>query len=257
MTEEANKALLNNINLLNIISHKIGCKDSNEAKQITYESFLRTYPEWDKTRGNLSTFICTVVRWAAIKLARQNHLEVRVPNYIEDIWVRLSRGSLDGTMEEFDDLKANGIHPFKHIQRENYAKILDFYFNGQIRRAFTDNMLDEFEEEDRTGVNDNLTKPETSAEEALSKERLNKFLDYLSTEHRYIIENYYGLNGNEPKTLEEMGNKLNLSKERIRTKKIQALAKMHNIAKYGDEKLTSERMVTIYLNKLSNNKKGR
>lgn len=258
ITSEANKALLDNIDLLNLVSRKIGCKDANEAKQITYESFLNSYPLWNQSKYELSTFICTVVKWNAIRSARQGGFNIYLPMYVHDIWTQLSRGSLDGTLEEFNKLCAKKVCPFCHLKEETYLRVVDLYYNGKLHRKITDNMLEELEAKQISKENV-LSEPEVFTEDALTKINVNKFLDCLTAEQKFIIESYYGLIDNKPETLEEIGSKLNLSKERIRTRKIQALAKMHNIAKKGNKKLTSERMVAAYLNELnrkSNKKKG-
>ena len=52
-------------------------------------------------------------------------------------------------------------------------------------------------------------------EEALNKE-ITKLLNVLDKRERTIIEERFGLNGKEPKTLNEVGEKLGISRERVR-----------------------------------------
>ena len=51
-------------------------------------------------------------------------------------------------------------------------------------------------------------------------------LRYLPDREKFVIENAFGLNGNEPKTLEEIGKEMNISRERVRQLKEQALLRM-------------------------------
>ena len=70
-------------------------------------------------------------------------------------------------------------------------------------------------------------------EEELVKEALQKELDnvlsYLSERERFIIIHRFGLQGNEPKTLKEVGCLLGISRERIRQIEIKALKKIRVI----------------------------
>ena len=59
-------------------------------------------------------------------------------------------------------------------------------------------------------------------------------VDSLGPKERYIIVHRFGLKGNEPKTLEEVGRELGITRERIRQIEKVALIKLQNMAKdYG------------------------
>jgi len=59
------------------------------------------------------------------------------------------------------------------------------------------------------------------------KERLRGILVILDERERIIIEDYFGISGT-PRTLEEIGNEFNLTKERVRQIKEKALRKLRN-----------------------------
>ncbi len=71
-----------------------------------------------------------------------------------------------------------------------------------------------------------------SAEEELKieslRERLNEALNMLSPRERKVIELRYGLDGKKPRTLEEVGEELGLTRERVRQLETQALEKLRN-----------------------------
>lgn len=48
------------------------------------------------------------------------------------------------------------------------------------------------------------------------KKMVGLLMNFLSEKEKNIITEYYGLNGKKPKTLEEIGNELGISKERVR-----------------------------------------
>ncbi len=66
-------------------------------------------------------------------------------------------------------------------------------------------------------------------EESLHKE-LSKLLNVLDEREKAIIEHRFGLNGEEPKTLTEVGELLGISRERVRQLEQRALKKLRTLA---------------------------
>ena len=58
--------------------------------------------------------------------------------------------------------------------------------------------------------------PDELAEVELRKETLREILATLSSRERRVLELRYGLNGEHPRTLDEVGQTFNVSRERIR-----------------------------------------
>lgn len=63
------------------------------------------------------------------------------------------------------------------------------------------------------------------------KKQIQDALDGLDEKEHLIVQRYYGLDGNEPLTLEEIGGQLGLTRERIRQIKERALNKLRHSSK--------------------------
>ena len=94
------------------------------------------------------------------------------------------------------------------------------------------------EEESEFGhflTDENVPLPDEAAEVAMRKETLGKILSTLSHRERRVLELRYGLDGEHPRTLDEVGRTFNVTRERIRQienqslKKLRALADAHSL----------------------------
>jgi len=72
--------------------------------------------------------------------------------------------------------------------------------------------------------------PEESAELNFRRDRLLKILETLSARERRVLELRYGLDGQTPQTLDEVGRAFNVTRERIRQIENQSLKKLRALA---------------------------
>lgn len=73
---------------------------------------------------------------------------------------------------------------------------------------------------------DNYPSPENRTQDSMLKIHINKMLKDLTPKERKIISCRFGINGEEPKTLEQLGKNMGFSKERIRQIECSALKKL-------------------------------
>ena len=78
--------------------------------------------------------------------------------------------------------------------------------------------------EDKTYIS-----PEESTQCKLQEKDINKLIEILDKREQEIIKRRFGINNQEPKTLEQIGNSLGFSKERIRQIENHALQKLRRI----------------------------
>src|ERR1700690_1982050 len=72
--------------------------------------------------------------------------------------------------------------------------------------------------------------PDEAADTAFRSEALTKCLASLSFRERRVLELRYGLNGESPRTLDEVGRTFNVTRERIRQIENQSLKKLQSLA---------------------------
>ena len=78
--------------------------------------------------------------------------------------------------------------------------------------------------------------PENNTQKKLKEHGLIHLLKNLDKREREIIMRRYGINDDEPKTLEQIGNSLGFSKERIRQLENAAIQKLRNVKRIEDYK---------------------
>ena len=72
--------------------------------------------------------------------------------------------------------------------------------------------------------------PDEAAEVAMRREALRSILGALSPRERQVLELRYGLDGQQPRTLDEVGRAFNVTRERIRQIEHQSLKKLRALA---------------------------
>jgi RNA polymerase primary sigma factor len=85
-------------------------------------------------------------------------------------------------------------------------------------------------------TDENAPLPDEAADTALRQELLRTILDTLSQRERRVLELRYGLGGEQPRTLDEVGRAFNVTRERIRQIENQSLKKLRALAETGSLK---------------------
>ena len=77
-------------------------------------------------------------------------------------------------------------------------------------------------------INENADKPDAGfSTDDMLKKKLSDIMSVLDSREKVIVEDYFGISGS-PRTLEEIGQDFNLTKERVRQIKEKALRKLRN-----------------------------
>lgn len=106
------------------------------------------------------------------------------------------------------------------------------YLSSILKMVSTDSRLSEDNENSLSDILED--KDQLLPDEILMRENITQSIDtmivQLNERERDIINSYFGLSGEEPCTLEEIGNKYGLTRERVRQIKERGLQKMKQMA---------------------------
>jgi RNA polymerase primary sigma factor len=79
-------------------------------------------------------------------------------------------------------------------------------------------------------ADESASAPDEAADTTIRKETLGRILGSLSARERRVLELRYGLDGNHPRTLDEVGRTFNVTRERVRQIENQSLKKLQALA---------------------------
>ena len=128
-------------------------------------------------------------------------------------------------------LEGEGEQKFEQIAEELEVapeEVLDAILSARQPRS-----LDEtFDDDERTLMNVLPDEGQEAPDEGLldesAKSQVDRALMHLDDREQYIITNYFGLNGEDPLTLEQIGRLMGLTRERVRQLKERALGKLRS-----------------------------
>ena len=81
-----------------------------------------------------------------------------------------------------------------------------------------------------TIADENGSSPETSYADVAAERLLGSWLNQLPAQQRDVVEHRYGLHGHGRRTLEEVGNLLGVTRERVRQVQLAALSRLRDIS---------------------------
>lgn len=113
------------------------------------------------------------------------------------------------------------------------AEILETMLKGRPE-ASLDRTFEEGDDRSllNTIADDSNGSPDDDVMDQDARSQIDSVLTALDQRERYIVRCYYGLDGEEPLTLEQIGELMSLTRERVRQLKERALGKLRHPARY-------------------------
>src|SRR6266478_6388709 len=187
---------------------------------------IRAAHKFDETKG--IKFISYAVWWILQAIAEQSRI-VRVPLNRAGTLHRIGKRSASLLQELGREPTVEEIAEGMDISEEEVAKTLSISqahlsLDAPLTPGEDNKLLDYLPDTTNPGPDDEIF------EHALT-ESIESVLATLKEREARILRLYFGLEGQEPMTLEEIGSQLGITRERVRQLKEKALARLRHVSR--------------------------
>jgi len=204
--------------------------DEDDMMQAGYMGLLKGIEHFDAERGN--KFLTYAGYWIIQYMMRDllnNGYTIRIPIHFLEKMAQINKiqskyQSNDLTIDELTKkLNAETNHNYNVNEVEHAIVIRNQVYN----LSYLDTFIGE-EEDSRLGdyIPDDTANVEDIVEKKILNETINEILNEFTEKEKNVIVLRFGLNNEEEKTLEQIGDKYGVTRERIRQIELKVLKKL-------------------------------